>query len=144
MIDYPKPAYLCMTACGGIPTDLSDGVGKVYNLCRVKSIRIAASSDMDGWSGCCLTQCQVLVLQKVFSEKGRNWCRLGVLRGYCRGTEVIRSTCRVLPKVESGHVRLTEIHKEGGHVWLTPALLLKWVSPFPRAFSKDDLSKSLL
>jgi hypothetical protein len=34
-IDYPNPAYLCMTVRGGIPADLSDGVGKVYNLCRV-------------------------------------------------------------------------------------------------------------
>jgi hypothetical protein len=36
MIDYPNHAYLYMTVCGGIPADLSDGVGKVYNLCRVK------------------------------------------------------------------------------------------------------------
>jgi hypothetical protein len=36
MIDYPNPAYLCMMDHGGIPTDLSDGVGKVYNLCRVQ------------------------------------------------------------------------------------------------------------
>jgi hypothetical protein len=35
LIDYPNPAYFCMTVCGGIPADLSDGVGKVYNLCRV-------------------------------------------------------------------------------------------------------------
>jgi hypothetical protein len=35
MIDYPIPTYLCMTVRGGIPTDLSNGVGKVYNLCRV-------------------------------------------------------------------------------------------------------------
>jgi hypothetical protein len=35
LIDYPNPAYLCMTDRGGIPVDLSDGVGKVYNLCRV-------------------------------------------------------------------------------------------------------------
>jgi hypothetical protein len=35
LIDYPNPAYLCMTVRGGIPADLSDGVGKVYNLCRV-------------------------------------------------------------------------------------------------------------
>jgi hypothetical protein len=34
-IDYPNPAYLGMTIRGGIPADLSDGVGKVYNLCRV-------------------------------------------------------------------------------------------------------------
>jgi hypothetical protein len=48
MIDYPNPAYLCMTVRGGIPADLSDGVGKVYNLCRVEPIRIAESSVMDG------------------------------------------------------------------------------------------------
>jgi hypothetical protein len=35
LIDYPNPTYLCMTVRGGIPADLSDGVGKVYNLCRV-------------------------------------------------------------------------------------------------------------
>jgi hypothetical protein len=35
LIDYPNPAYLCMMVHGGIPADLSDGVGKVYNLCRV-------------------------------------------------------------------------------------------------------------
>jgi hypothetical protein len=34
-IDYPNPSYLCMTVRGGIPVDLSNGVGKVYNLCRV-------------------------------------------------------------------------------------------------------------
>jgi hypothetical protein len=35
LIDYPNPAYWCMTDRGGIPTDLSNGVGKVYNLYRV-------------------------------------------------------------------------------------------------------------
>jgi hypothetical protein len=35
LINYPNPAYLCMTVRGGIPADLSDGVGKVYDLCRV-------------------------------------------------------------------------------------------------------------
>jgi hypothetical protein len=35
LIDYPNPTYLCMTVRGGIPVDLSNGVGKVYNLCRV-------------------------------------------------------------------------------------------------------------
>jgi hypothetical protein len=35
LIDYPNPAYLCMTVRGGIPADLLVGVGKVYNLCRV-------------------------------------------------------------------------------------------------------------
>jgi hypothetical protein len=31
----------------------------------------------------------------------------GVLGGYCRGTEVDRSTWRVLPMLGGGHVRLT-------------------------------------
>jgi hypothetical protein len=35
LIDYPNPTYLCMMVRGSIPVDLSDGVGKVYNLCRV-------------------------------------------------------------------------------------------------------------
>jgi hypothetical protein len=35
LIDYPNIAYLCMTVRGGIPADLSNLVGKVYNLCRV-------------------------------------------------------------------------------------------------------------
>jgi hypothetical protein len=35
LIDYPNPAYLCMTVRGGISVDLSNSVGKVYNLCRV-------------------------------------------------------------------------------------------------------------
>jgi hypothetical protein len=35
LIDYPNPAYLCMTVRGGILADLSNLVGKVYNLCRV-------------------------------------------------------------------------------------------------------------
>jgi hypothetical protein len=32
LFDYPNPAYLCMTVRGGIPADLSNLVGKVYNL----------------------------------------------------------------------------------------------------------------
>jgi hypothetical protein len=35
LFDYPNPAYLCMTVRGGILVDLSNLVGKVYNLCRV-------------------------------------------------------------------------------------------------------------
>jgi hypothetical protein len=34
-IDYLNPAFLRMMVRGGILTDLSDDVGKVYNLCRV-------------------------------------------------------------------------------------------------------------
>jgi hypothetical protein len=51
LFDYPNPAYVCMTVHGGIPTDLSNLVGKVYNLRRVKFIQIAESSVMDGWNG---------------------------------------------------------------------------------------------
>jgi hypothetical protein len=104
MIDYPKPAYLCMTDRGGIPADLSDGVGKVYNLCRVE---IYSNSRVLGYGRL------IWLLPNPMSSFGfikcafgkeRIWCRLGVLGGYCRGTEVIRSTCRVLPKVDGGHV----------------------------------------
>jgi hypothetical protein len=35
LFDYLNPAYLCMTVRGGIPADLSNLVGKVYNLYRV-------------------------------------------------------------------------------------------------------------
>jgi hypothetical protein len=35
LIDYLNPAYFCMTVRGGIPVDLLNGVGKVYNLYRV-------------------------------------------------------------------------------------------------------------
>jgi hypothetical protein len=35
LFDYPNPAYSCMMVCGGIPMDLSNFVGKVYNLCRM-------------------------------------------------------------------------------------------------------------
>jgi hypothetical protein len=35
LFDYPNPAYLCMTVRGGIPADLLNLVGKMYNLCRV-------------------------------------------------------------------------------------------------------------
>jgi hypothetical protein len=37
LFDYPNPAYLCMMDRGGIPADLSNHVGKVYNLYRVYS-----------------------------------------------------------------------------------------------------------
>jgi hypothetical protein len=89
-----------MTVRGGIPADLSNGVGKVYNLCRVKSIRIAASSVMTVGMAI-LNLCQVLVLEKGFLGKmelcrteylegtamARRW--IGVLGGYCRCLEVV-------------------------------------------------------
>jgi hypothetical protein len=67
-----------------------------------KSIRIAESSVMDGWDDHCLAQCQ-FCFQRLISEK---WRKVpdGVLGGYCRGTGMVRSTCRVLPKDGIGHV----------------------------------------
>jgi hypothetical protein len=44
-----------------------------------------------------LNLCQVLVLQKCFWKNGEG-VPDGVLGGYCRGTAMVRSTCRVLPK----------------------------------------------
>jgi hypothetical protein len=97
-----------------------------------KTIRIAESSVMDGWTGYCLTQCQVLVLQKCFQKNGGRcrteysegtavaWLWFGVLAGYCR-------------------------RNGDGHVWLTwsckgrwsclidhrlSPLKRKWVPPF--------------
>jgi hypothetical protein len=62
-----------------------------------KTIRIAESSVMDGWDDRHLAQCQVLVFTKMFSGK---WRKVpdGVLGGYCCGTVMVRSTCRVLPR----------------------------------------------
>jgi hypothetical protein len=61
-----------------------------------KSIRIAESSVMDGWDDCCLAQCR-FCFQKLILEK---WRKVpdGVLGGYCRGTDLVQSTCRVLSK----------------------------------------------
>jgi hypothetical protein len=52
-----------------------------------------------------LNLCQVL-FYKWFSGK-MEFVPDGVLGGYCRGTEVDRSTWRVLPMSGGGHVRLT-------------------------------------
>jgi hypothetical protein len=43
-----------------------------------------------------LNLCQVLVLQNVFRKM--EFVPDGVLGGYCRGTGMVRSTCRVLPR----------------------------------------------
>jgi hypothetical protein len=50
---------------------------------------------MDGCKDHYIAQCQVLVLQMVFGKM--EFVPDGVLRGYCRGTMVVRSTWRVLP-----------------------------------------------
>jgi hypothetical protein len=46
---------------------------------------------MDGWDDCCLSQCQVLVLQKCFRKDGER-CRTG----YSKGTIVAQLWFRVL------------------------------------------------
>jgi hypothetical protein len=51
---------------------------------------------MDGWKDHYIAQCQVLVLQKNFRKMED--VPDGVLGGYCRGTGVVRSTRRVLPR----------------------------------------------
>jgi hypothetical protein len=61
-----------------------------------KPIRIAESLVMDGWKDHYIAQCQFW-FYKVFLEK---WRRVpdGVLGGYYRGTGMVWSTCRVLPR----------------------------------------------
>jgi hypothetical protein len=101
--DYPNPAYVCMTDRGGIPADLSNLVGKVYNLCRVKSYsnsRVLGHGRLE-WS--LSSPMSVLFSKDVFGRKRRK-VPDGVLRGYCRGTMKVRSTCRVLSRKEDGHV----------------------------------------
>jgi hypothetical protein len=83
MIDYPNPIYLCMTVHDGIPADLSDGVGKVYNL----------GHGQLGWPY--LTYVKFWFIKNVFEKNGV--LLDGVLGGYCRGLMVVRSTWRVLP-----------------------------------------------
>jgi hypothetical protein len=51
---------------------------------------------MDGWKDHYIAQCQVLVLQNVFRKM--EFVPDGVLGGYGRGTGVVRSTRRVLPR----------------------------------------------
>jgi hypothetical protein len=66
------------------------------------SIRIAESSVMDGWDDRCLAQCRFWFSKVDFGKMEK--VPDGVLGGYCHGTDLVRSTCRVLPKVGSGHV----------------------------------------
>jgi hypothetical protein len=53
---------------GMIPADLPDLVVKVYNLCRVKTIRIVVSAVMDGWEGMIPTL-KSFCFTNVFKEK---------------------------------------------------------------------------
>jgi hypothetical protein len=55
-----------------------------------KPIRIAESSVMDGCKDHYIAQCQVLVLEMVFEKT--EFVPDGVLGGYCRGAEKVRST----------------------------------------------------
>jgi hypothetical protein len=96
MIDYPNPAYLCMTVRGGIPADLSDGVGKVYNLYRVyiySNSRVLGHGRLERP----LLSPMSVLFSKVDFEK---WRKVpdGVVGGYCRGMGMVWRTCRVLPK----------------------------------------------
>jgi hypothetical protein len=92
-----------MTDRGGIPADLSNLVGKVYNLCIVKSYsnsRVLGHGRLE-WS--LSSPMSVLFSMDVSGKKRRNVSD-GVLGGYCCGMRIIRSTCRVLPRKEDGHV----------------------------------------
>jgi hypothetical protein len=92
-----------MTVCGGIPADLSNLVGKVYNLCRVKSSsnsRVLGHGRLE-WS---LSSPMSVLFSKNVFEKKRRKVPDEVLRGYCRGTMMVRSTWRVLPRKGDGHV----------------------------------------
>jgi hypothetical protein len=84
-----------MTVRGGIPADLSDGVGKVYNSAECKPIQIAESSVMDGCEDHYIAQCQFW-FYKWFPRK-MEFVPDGVLGGYGHGTGVVQSTWRVLP-----------------------------------------------
>jgi hypothetical protein len=102
MIDYPNPAYLCMTVRGGIPADLSDGVGKVYNLCRVKFYSNNRVLGHGRLGRPLPSTMSVLFFFKVdFRKKWRKcWTKysegtamahawFGVLVGFCRRREVV-------------------------------------------------------
>jgi hypothetical protein len=92
-----------MTDRGGIPADLSNLVGKVYNLCRVKpysNSRVLGH----GWLEWSLSSPMSVLFSKNVFGKERRKVSDGVLEGYCHGTRVFRGTCRVLPRKEDGHV----------------------------------------
>jgi hypothetical protein len=121
---------------------------RIYRMVWVKcttsaeciSIRIAESSVMDGWDDRYLAQCR-FYFKMVFSEKWRKVSN-GVLGGYCRGTDVVWSTCRVLPKKWRWSCVIDHVY--GGHVWLTTGSSLEnELSPFLEILLKC-LTKILL
>jgi hypothetical protein len=78
-----------MTDRGGIPADLSNLVGKVYNLCRVKTYsnsRVLGHGRLE-WS--LSSPMSVLFSKDVIGRKRRKVSD-GVLGGYCHDTREIR------------------------------------------------------
>jgi hypothetical protein len=99
MIDYPNPAYWCMSVRGGIPADLSDGVGKVYNLCRVKFYSNSRVLGHGRLGRPLPSPMSVLFFKMDFGRKWRK-CRTKYSEGTAVARACFRSTWRVLPKVE--------------------------------------------
>jgi hypothetical protein len=79
---------------------------------------------------------------KVFSEKWRKVLD-GVLGGYCRGTVMVRSTCRVLPKYWRWSCVIDRFYKGRWSCLIDHRLSLEnqMSSPFPRAFTKKVFIK---
>jgi hypothetical protein len=68
-------------------------------------------------------------------EKGAGWSTRRVLPWHGYGSEYLQGTAEEMEMVMCDWPGFI---KEGGHVWLTINSLLeiKWVSPFPRDFTK--------
>jgi hypothetical protein len=68
-------------------------------------------------------------------EKGVGWSTRRVLPWHSYGSEYLQGTVEGMEMVMCDWPGFT---KEGGDVWLTTDSLLeiKWVSPFPRDFTK--------
>jgi hypothetical protein len=75
----------------GIPVDLSNLVGKVYNLCRVKSYSNSRVLG-HGWLEWSLSSPMSVLFSKDIFGKKRRKVSDGVLGGYYRGTMMVRST----------------------------------------------------
>jgi hypothetical protein len=96
LFDYLNPAYLCMTVHGGILADLSNHVGKVYNLCRVY---IYSNSRVLGHGRLgrpLLSPMLVFGFKMILwkTEKGARRSTRRVLSWH----DGVWSTCRVLPR----------------------------------------------